>query len=81
MAQKIEFIVSPNLQGLKEGFNRIIAEFGDVKFIVTPISFSYVGDEYVLAVRVEATHKRVFPDSAEEREEREERGIKAQGGS
>lgn len=63
MAQKIEFIKSDSLEGLAESFNTFVEKFvTDVRYIITPIGFiKDVGDyDYVLAVRVEATHKRTF---------------------
>lgn len=63
MAQKIEFIRASSLTSLAEDYNAFVEGFADdPRFILTPIGFATDADDYVLAVRVEATHKRTFID-------------------
>ncbi len=61
MAQKIEFIRADSLEGLAESFNSFVEQFvSDARFIITPIGFVKEEGVYVMAVRVEASHKRTF---------------------
>lgn len=70
MAQRIEFIKSNDLDVITESFDDLVETFhGDARFIVTPVGILKDGDEYVLAVRVEATHKTTFRESRDSDEE------------
>ncbi len=63
MAQKIEFIRASDLDSLAKGFNTFAEGYSsDLRFIITPIGVVKDDNDYVLVVRVEATHKRRFED-------------------
>ncbi len=63
MAQKIEFVKAGSLPTLAAKFDEVLAQYSDDnrredgRYIVTPIGFAVDIQGYVLAVRVEATHK------------------------
>jgi hypothetical protein len=62
MAQKIEFLRATDTDRLSAKFDDLVESFhGDARFIVTPVGFVVAEDGgYMLAVRVEATHKTTF---------------------
>lgn len=70
MAQKIEFIRANSLDSLAAKFNTFVEGYSaDLRFIITPVGFVTIANEegyhdprFVLAVLVEATHKRRFED-------------------
>lgn len=64
MAQKIEFRTASNLNDLEAEFAAIVARYAvDPNYIVTPVGFTANAlDGYVLAVSVDATHKRIFQE-------------------
>jgi len=65
-AQRIEFIRASTTDTLQAAFAAFLVEYEkDTNFVVTPIGFVFDGaDQYVMAIRVEAMHKRTFAPAA-----------------
>lgn len=65
-AQRIEFIRASTTDVLQAKFAAFLVEYEkDAHFVVTPIGLVYANDgdgiaQYVMAIRVEAMHKRTF---------------------
>jgi hypothetical protein len=63
MAQKIDFIRARSLADIQTEFANFLRGYErDANYVVTPIGFVDGGDDFVLAVRVEALHKRTFAE-------------------
>lgn len=63
MAQKIDFIRAGSLDTLAAEFAEYVKQYAvDSNYVVTPIGFIVVGTSFVLALSVDATHKRVFQE-------------------
>lgn len=73
-AQRIEFIRAGTTDVLQAAFAIFLTEYEkDTNFVVTPIGFVFASDgdgeaEYVLAIRVEAMHKRTFAEKTDTNE-------------
>ena len=70
MAQKIDFIQASSPDKLTERFAEFLRCYErDTRYVVTPIGFGVTDDSYLLAVSVQATHKRtsgfVWPDTVD----------------